>query len=209
MNDPAVALLTYLTQSLGGSLGWAIVSLSLGIRVALLPLTITLARRAERSQEIMRALQPEIEQLRKKFKGKPERFFEEMRKLYKKHDFSPLDIGTLAGSLVQFPVFGMLYTAIRSSLSAKGAFLWMRSLASPDFYLTMLILALIGVSACLMLSVSEQARGTHIVIQVAVTFFVVWKLAAGLSLYWLSSGAVTLFQTLWLRYRSDTHSRAA
>jgi hypothetical protein len=119
------------------------------------------------------------------------------------------DIRILAGSLVQFPIFGMLYTAIRSSLSAKTAFLWIRSLASPDFYLTMLIVALTGVSACLMPSASEQTRGKLIAIQVVVTFFLVWKLATGLSLYWLSSSAVTVFQTLWLRYRSDTHSRVA
>jgi YidC/Oxa1 family membrane protein insertase len=209
MNDAVVALLTYLTQSFGVSLGWAIITLSTSIRVALLPLTITLARRAQRSQDIMRALQPEIEQLRKKFEKKPERFFEEMRKLYKRHDCSPLDIRIVAGSLVQFPVFGLLYTSIRNSLSPNSAFLWIRSLASPDFYLTTLILALTVLSACLMPSASEQTRGRLIAIQVVLTLFIVWKLAAGLSLYWVSSGAVTVFQTLWLRHRSDTHSRVA
>jgi YidC/Oxa1 family membrane protein insertase len=209
MNDAVVALLAYLTQSFGGSLGWAIITLSMGIRVALLPLTIRLARRAQRTQEMMRALQPEIEQLRKRFEEKPERFFEEMHMLYKRHDCSPFDIRILSGSLVQLPIFGILYASIRSSLSANSAFLWIRNLALPDFYLALLILALTGVSAYLMPSASEQTRSTLIAIQLIFTFFIVWKLAAGLSLYWLSSGAVTVFQTVWLCYRSDTGPRVA
>ena len=83
MNDMIIALLTNLSHSFGGSLGWAIVLLSLVIRVALLPLTISLARRARRNQEILQRLQPEINRLRQRYETKPERLFEEMRKLYR------------------------------------------------------------------------------------------------------------------------------
>jgi YidC/Oxa1 family membrane protein insertase len=200
MNDTVVALLAYLTQSFDGSLGCAIITLSLGVRVALLPLTIKLARRAQRNQEMMRALQPEIEQLRQRFEKKPERLFEEMRKLYKKHGCSPFDIRILAGGFVQLPLFGMLYRSIRLSLSSSSAFLWIRNLASPDFCLTLLILFVTGLSTYLMPSASGQGRSVLIAIQVMVTFLIVWKLAAGLGLYWLSSGAVSVLQTTWIRY---------
>lgn len=209
MSDMIIGLLVSLSHSFGGSLGWAIIALSLGIRIALLPLTIRLARRARRNQEIMRALQPEIEQLKKRFKKKPEHLIGEMSKLYKKHDCSPFDLPTLAGSFIQLPIFGILYSSIKSSLSASSAFLWIRSLVSPDFYLTLLILTLTGFAAYLMPSTSEQMKSTLIVIQVVVTFFIVWKLAAGLGLYWASSSLVGLFQTLWLRYRYDSGSRVA
>jgi YidC/Oxa1 family membrane protein insertase len=209
MNDTIVALLAYLTQSFGGSLGWAIITLSLGIRVALLPLTMKLARRAQRNQEIMRALQPEMERLKKRFEQKPERLLEEMHRLYRKHGCSLFDVRILAGSLVQLPIFGMLYRSIRLSLTSSSAFLWIRNLASPDFYLTLLILFVTGLSVYLMPSASEQIRIKLIAVQVVVTFLIVWKLAAGLSLYWLSSSAVGVFQTVWLRYRSDTGSRMA
>jgi YidC/Oxa1 family membrane protein insertase len=209
MNDMIIALLASLSQSFGGSPGCAIIILSLGIRVALLPLTIKLARRARRNQEIMRILQPEIEQLKKKFEKKPEQFFEEMSKLYRKHNCSPFDIPTLAGSFIQLPIFGILYSSIRSSLSANSVFLWIRNLASPDVWLTLTILSLTGISACLMPSSSAHTRNMLIVIQVIVTFLIVWKLAAGLGLYWASSGLVNLFQTLWLRQRQDSASRLA
>jgi YidC/Oxa1 family membrane protein insertase len=96
----------------------------------------------------------------------------------------------------------MLYSSIRNSLTTSGAFQWIRSLASPDFLLTLVILSLTGFSAYLMPSASGQMRSTLIVLQVVVTFFIVWKLAAGLGLYWASSSLVGMFQTLWLRYRN-------
>src|SRR5689334_6778682 len=108
MNDLLIALLTSLSHSLGDSLGSAIIALSLGIRVALLPLTIKMARRARRNQEIMRRLQPEIEELKKRFEKNPERLFAELHKLYQKHDCSLLDLPTLAGSFVQLPIFAIL-----------------------------------------------------------------------------------------------------
>jgi len=199
MNDMIIALLAALAHSFGGSLACAIITLSLGIRIALLPLTIRLARRARRNQEILRVLQPEIEQLKKRFEKKPERLFAEIHKLYKKHGCSPFDLPTLAGNFIQLPIFGMLYRSIRSSLNASSTFLWIKSLASPDFYLTLVILSLTGVSVWLMPSVSEQMRSTLVVAQVIMTFFIVWKLAAGLGLYWASSSLVGLIQTLWLR----------
>jgi YidC/Oxa1 family membrane protein insertase len=44
-----------------------------------------------------------------------------------------------------------------------------------------------------------MAKTTLIYIQIAVTFLIVWKLAAGLGLYWAASGAVGLVQNLLLR----------
>jgi len=144
MNDMFVALLAYLAQEFGGSLGCAIITLSFGMRVALLPLTIKLARRGRRNQEIMQALQPEIEQLKRRFEKKPERLFEEMHKLYKKHDCTPLDIPTLLGSFIQLPIFAILYSSIRRSLSSGSVFLWIKNLALPDMCLMFFILLLTG-----------------------------------------------------------------
>jgi YidC/Oxa1 family membrane protein insertase len=208
MNDMILALLASLSHAFGGSLGYAIIVLSLAIRVALLPLTIRLARRGLRNQEIMQALQPEVEQLRKRFEKKPERFFEELRKLYRKHDCRPFDMPTLVGIFVQLPIFGMLYSSIRSSLSSKSAFLWIKNLGSPDIWLTLVVVSLTGISAYLMPSNSEH-RNTLIGIQMIVTFLFVWKLAAGLGLYWASSSLVGLFQIVWLRYRYASTSRPA
>ena len=203
MNELIIGLLGTLAHSFGDSLGCAIITLSMAVRIALLPLTVKLARRAKRNQEIMQKLQPEIDQLKRRFEKKPERLFPALRELYRKNDCKPFDIPTMLGSLVQLPVFGLLYASIRGSLSSTNAFLWIKNLASPDFVLTLVILSLTGLSAYLMPSASEQMKSTLVALQVVVTLFIVWKLAAGLGLYWASSGVVGLFQTIWLRYRQD------
>jgi YidC/Oxa1 family membrane protein insertase len=208
MNDLIVTWIANLSQLFGGSPGCAIIALSLVVRVALLPLTIKLARRAQRNQEIIRKLQPEIDELKKRFEKKPERLFEEMRLLYQKHDCTFFDLPVVLGTFVQFPIFAMLYSAIRTSLGTGVPFGWIKNLAAPDFILTLIITSLAGVSAYLMPSASEQLRNGLIAFQIIVTFLLVWKLAAGLGLYWASSNLVGLSQTLWLRYRPVTTSRS-
>jgi YidC/Oxa1 family membrane protein insertase len=200
MHDPILALIIFLAQQFGGSTGWAIVALSLGIRVALLPLTVRLSRRAMRNQEIVRALQPEIEALKKRFEKRPEKLFGEIGKLYRKHGYSPFDLPAMIGAFVQLPVFGMLYRAIGAALVSGERFCWIRSLAAPDFWLTVVVLALTAASGHLVPGMSGSARTMIITLQVGITFFIVWKLAAGYGLYWASSSAVGLAQTLWLRH---------
>jgi len=205
MNDAIIDLLGWLTQSFG-SLGWAILTLSLGVRLALLPLSLRLARRARRNQEILQVLKPEIEQLKKRFEKKPERLFAEMRELYQKHNYNPLDIPAMLAGFIQLPIFGILYRAIRSALASQTAFLWIKNLAVSDVCLTLVILFITGLTACLMPSASAQARNVLVMIQVAVTFLIVWKLAAGLALYWVSSSMVNLLQTIWLRHHRESRS---
>ena len=203
MTPALVSILALLDQVLGGSLGGAIVALSLGVRIALLPLTIRLARRAQRNQAALLALRPEMEKLRRQFEKRPERLYEETAKLYRRHNLSPFDGPALLGGFIQIPVFGFLYGAIRRSLGSSRTFLWIRNLSAPDLALTLVILSLTAVTAFWMPAASGQARTTMIVIQVVITALIVWKLAAGLGLYWVSSNTVALFQALWLRRRDS------
>jgi YidC/Oxa1 family membrane protein insertase len=193
------ATLLYLVSIFGGSLGWAIIALSLGIRIALLPVSIRIARRSLRNQVILRSLQPELTELKRRFEKSPERLFDETRKLYQKHHFSPFDLPTLLGSFLQLPIFGMLYGAIRRALTSSSAFLWIRNLSSPNAVLTLVILGLTAISAYWMPTASEHSRSLMVCIQIIVTSLIVWKLAAGLGLYWVCSSLVSLFQTVWLR----------
>ena len=199
MNDSLLGFLSYLAQQFGGSTGWAIVSLSLGIRVALLPLTLRLARRGLRSQQLVRKLQPEVDALKQKLAKHPEQVFAETMKLYRKHGHSPFDVPVLLGTFAQLPIFALLYRAMGSVLSSGEKFYWIRSLASPDGWLTALVLSLTAASAYFVPSMSEGTRSMMITLQVGITLFVVWKLAAGYGLYWASSSAIGLVQNLWLR----------
>lgn len=202
MSSFIVLLLNHLAQIFGGSLGWAIVALSVSIRVALLPLTIRLSRRMMRNQARARELAPEIEALKARYKNSPERLFGEMQKLYKDKGYNPMDLPALAGTFVQLPLFAMLYGAIRQAVIAGGPFLWIRSLASPDDLLTLTILILTGFAAYFVPGTAGAAKPALVFIQVAVTCLIVWKLAAGLGLYWMSSSVVGIAQTYWIRRES-------
>ncbi len=200
MHNVIPALLVYLAQQFGGSTGWAIVALSLGIRLALLPLTLRLSRRALRNQEIARALQPEIEALKKRFEKRPEKLFEEIGKVYRRRGYRPFDLPAFIGAFIQLPIFGMLYRGIGAVLASGERFYWIRSLAAPDFWLTLIVVALSAATGYFLPGASEGARRTMVAVQVGITFLIVWKLAAGYGLYWASSSVVGLGQSLWLRH---------
>lgn len=201
MTTLLISLIAFLDRLFGGSLGGAILALSLGLRVALLPLTLRLARRSQRSQALARRLQPEIDAIRSRHANDPQRQYEETMKLYRRHDFSPFDLPVVLGSLVQLPVFGLVYGAVRHALGSSRSFLWIRSLSSPDALLTLLILGVTAASAYWAPAAGAQARAMLVVLQVLVTGLLVWKLAAGLGLYWASSSMIGLLQSLWLRHR--------
>jgi YidC/Oxa1 family membrane protein insertase len=201
MDSPIAATLTYLIQAFGGSRGAAIVALSIAVRVALLPLTLWLARRNLRRQAIARDLQPAVDALKKRFEKKPERLMAEMSELYRAHGLRVFDLPTIVGGFVQLPVFGLLYRGIRSSATGSNMFLWIKNLAAPDLILTAMVLVVTAVTAYLAPGLAEHARITLIVVQVIVTGLIVWKLAAALGLYWIASGFISLVQTLWVRLR--------
>ena len=120
-------------------------------------------------------------------------------KLYRRHGYSPFDIPAMIGMFAQLPIFAMLYRAIGAVLAPGERFYWIRSLAAPDAWLTLIVVALTAAGAYYVPNMSEGTRTVMIWIQVGITFFIVWKLAAGYGLYCASSSAVGLVQTLWLR----------
>jgi YidC/Oxa1 family membrane protein insertase len=198
--DPLGPVLLTLAQHFGHSLGWAILVLSFAVRLALLPLTIRLARRAQRNQALVRALQPDVEKLKKRFEKNPERLWPEIQALYRQHGCSPFDAKTFGGVLLQLPIFTLLYRAISRGLGSGGSFGWIRDLAAPDFGLTLIIAALAFGTGLVVPDISGNMKVFLIVLQVGVTVFMVAKLASGLALYWAASSAVGLGQSVWIRY---------
>jgi YidC/Oxa1 family membrane protein insertase len=195
-------VLVALTHFLDGSLGWAIVSLSLVVRIALLPLAIRSARRSKRHQALLKVMQPHIDDLKQRHEKNPEKMMAELKKLYQKHEFTPFDAKTILPILVQLPVGMMLYRSIRSGLGGGGVFFWIKNLAAPDLGITAFVTALALVSSFVApaATLSGPQHTFMILVQVAVTTVIVAKLASGIALYWAASSAVGIGQSLWLRY---------
>ncbi len=110
------ALFDWLYEALGSvmaffyalipSYGFAIIMLTVTVRVLLIPLTA----KQVKSQRAMQLLQPELKKLQAKHKGDRQRLNEEMMKLYKEHKANPL-AGCLP-LLLQMPLFIILYRLI-------------------------------------------------------------------------------------------------
>ncbi len=89
-----------------GNYGWAIVVLTILVRVALWPLSASQTK----SMQMMQILQPKMKQLQDRYKADPQKLQAEMMKLYKEYKFNPL--GGCLPMLVQFPIFIGLYWAL-------------------------------------------------------------------------------------------------
>ncbi len=101
----------YLLQQLHmivGNYGWAIVLLTVGIRLILWPLNSSQTRSMRKMQE----LQPKLKALQEKYKDNPQKMQEAMMKFYSENSFNPL-AGCLP-MLVQLPIFFGLYGALSS-----------------------------------------------------------------------------------------------
>jgi len=193
--------LAILAQWYGGSVGMAIVTLSLIVRLALLPLTLYLGRRTQRREALLKELQPELERLRSRYGKDPEKLGRETMELYRRHNVRPVDAVGWAGVLVQMPFMAGLYTAIQRGLGAGSRFLWIADLSQADLLLALLVAGLTALAGVLQPNAQPQARLMLTVLPALATLLFVGRLAAGLGLYWAASSAVGVVQSLLLRRR--------
>lgn len=107
--------------------GWAIVVITVILRVAFWPLTA----RSTRSMKKMQELQPQIKAIQEKYKDDPMKAQKKQMELWKENSVNPM--GGCAPMLIQMPVFFGFYAMLRSAIELRGApFLWVTDLSKPD-----------------------------------------------------------------------------
>lgn len=94
------------TFAVTGSYGWAIVFLTLIIRMVLLPLTM----QSYYSMKAMQQIQPKLKKIQERYKNKPEELNKRMIALYRENKVNPL--GGCLPLLVQMPFLFALYAAL-------------------------------------------------------------------------------------------------
>lgn len=199
MTEILASCMTVLASFFNGSVGWTIVALALGVRLALLPLTLYLSRKMLSNQNKIKSLQPEVDAIKKRFADDPKQIFAAMSALYKENGAHMIDRSSVFGALAQWPIFLLMYKAISNAAAGNAPFLWIRSIATPDTILTAIVLVLTAVAAYYAPTAADNAT-IMVMIQVAITAFVIWQLSAGIGLYWAASAAVGVVQTGILRY---------
>jgi YidC/Oxa1 family membrane protein insertase len=101
------ALLEWLHSSVGLTWAWAIVALTLIVRMVILPLTIKQIRSMQRLQ----IHAPELKAIQQKYKHDKPRMNEEVMKFYKENKVNPL--ASCLPLVLQIPVFFALFFVLR------------------------------------------------------------------------------------------------
>jgi YidC/Oxa1 family membrane protein insertase len=109
--NPVLNVLVALSHTLGGRFGFAIIVLTVIVRLITWPLN----KRQLKSTKAMQEMQPKIQELQKKYGKNQQKLQQEMMKLYKEAGVNPL--GCLWPMLVQFPIWIALYQSIIRALA--------------------------------------------------------------------------------------------
>jgi YidC/Oxa1 family membrane protein insertase len=94
--------------AVAGNYGFAIVLLTILVRLILWPLNVS----QQRSMRQMQALQPKLKAIQERYKSDPHKMQAKMMEFYKEHNFNPM--GGCMPLLVQMPIFILLYSALMS-----------------------------------------------------------------------------------------------
>lgn len=111
-----------------GNYGLAIILLTALVKIISFPLT----RKAHVSMKKMQELQPQLTELREKFRDDPQKLNRATMRIYKENGVNPL--GGCIPWLPQLPIFWALYGLLGSAVEFRGApfFLWINDLSAPD-----------------------------------------------------------------------------
>lgn len=179
-----------------GNLAAGILTVTFLARLALLPLMLRLSRASVRHQDRVKQIQPELDTIKARHRQNPRRLAEETRQVFAREGIPMLPLSGVLGALAPAPVLLALYSAVRQCAAAGGRFLWIADISRPDRLLAMLVTA-IGIGAASLAPVPEgQSRTLMTFLPAIVTMMVLWKMAAGVGLYWGLSSAVGAMQTV-------------
>ena len=187
--------------------GVAIILLTLIVRVIFWPLT----HKGTESMKRMQEIQPKLNELKAKYKDKPQKLQQETMALYREHKINPL--GGCLPMLIQIPVFFALFSVLRSAIELRFApFLWVRDLSAPEgllagvlpggWTLNILPLLMAGTQAWqqhLTPSGGDPAQQKMMMMMPIVMLLFLYSMPSALVLYWTANQVLMIIQLLWQR----------
>jgi YidC/Oxa1 family membrane protein insertase len=182
--------------------GVVIILLSALTKLLFWPLT----QKSFKSMREMQKIQPEMAELKEKYKSDPQKLNKAMMELYRERGVNPL--GGCFPMLLQMPVFIALFNALRTTIELRRApfILWIRDLSSPDVVAEMPFslpfigntLSLLPILMGVAMFVQQKMQSTDPK-QAALTYmmpilftFLFFRFPSGLVLYWLVNNILTI-----------------
>ena len=224
--NPFTNLLLFFYQILGNQTMLAVAALTLLVRLAITPLTLSQQKMMRKQQE----LQPRIKVLQEKYKNDRDRLAQEQMALYKELGISPL--GGCLPMLIQLPLMFALYGAIIRALAStpialldlpahiyrwipglsaivplNSRFLWMDlAVRDPLFIMPILVMAttwyqqkLLSPSTAGADSQAQSMNQSMLVTMPLMMGFFSAQYAAGLSVYFVISNLIGIAQYFLFR----------
>ncbi|MFV0370497.1 MAG: membrane protein insertase YidC [Azonexus sp.] len=194
-------------HGLVGNWGWAIVVLTIAIKLAFFPLSAA----SYKSMAKMRVVTPRLKQLKERYGDDKARLNQEMMKLYQTEKINPL--GGCLPILIQIPVFIALYWVLLGAVEMRGApwIGWITDLASADPYYILPVIMIVSMFVQMKLNPTPpdpiQAKvmmAMPIIFGVMFLFF-----PAGLVLYWVVNNILSIAQQWQITRMMEQGGKAA
>ncbi|HEY4562585.1 MAG TPA: membrane protein insertase YidC, partial [Thermoanaerobaculia bacterium] len=201
---PLLYALHWIYDRIVANYGWAIVLLTIVIKVLLLPLT----HKSTVSMRKMQDLNPKVQAVRDRYRtklrdkqGKPNleaqrKMNEEVMAVYKEAGVNPA--GGCLPMLIQLPILYAFYRLLSTAVDLRLApwLGWIHDLSAADPYLVLPIV--MGATQFLQVRMGPQAgdpmqRRMFQIMPVAMTVFFL-GVPSGLVLYWLTNNVLTIIQ---------------
>ncbi len=193
---PVFLLLKYIYDMIG-NWGWAIVILTILVRLVLYPLTY----KGMVSMNKLKEIAPKIKEIQKKYKGDPQKMNAHMMELYKKHGANPM--GGCLPMLIQIPIFFAIYRVLLNAVELKHApwIGWIEDLSVADPYFILPIL--MGASMYWQQKITPtnftdpmQEKIMQFLPLIFTLFFLTFP--AGLTLYWFVNNIFSVAQQYYV-----------
>ena len=176
-----------------GNWGWAIVIITLLIRILLAPLTY----KGMVSMNKLKDIAPKMKELQEKYKDNPEKLRINMMELYKKSGANPM--GGCLPILIQIPIFFSIYRVLLNSIELNKAewAMWIHDLAQKDPYY------ILPIAMSVLMFIQQRITPTNFTDPMqekimkflpVIFFFIFMSFPAGLTLYWSVNNFASVVQ---------------
>ncbi|HWN44936.1 MAG TPA: membrane protein insertase YidC [Thermoanaerobaculia bacterium] len=201
---PLLVALHWIHDNMVANYGWAIILLTIVIKIVLLPLTHNSMKSMKRMQE----LNPKVQSIRDKYKtklkdkqGKPNlevqrKMNDEVMAVYKQAGVNP--VGGCLPMLLQMPILFAFFNLLTAAVELRNApwMLWILDLSAKDPYYVLPIV--MGATQWLQVRMAPQSgdpmqRRMFELMPIIMTVMFL-GVPSGLVLYWLTNNVLTILQ---------------
>lgn len=179
-------------QGLVGNWGWAIVLLTVLLKLIFFPLSAA----SYKSMAKMRLVTPRLVQLKERYGDDRAKLNQEMMELYRKEKINPL--GGCLPILVQIPVFIALYWTLLGAVEMRQApwILWINDLsaADPFYVLPVIMVASMIIQTKLNPTPPDPIQAKVMMMMPFVFGAMFFFFPAGLVLYWVVNNILSIAQ---------------